>query len=170
MKNIKFSRLFAAFSFVAILALAGCKNQPEESLPEGVRELSENDAIIGTWVSDYGEKYVITASDYDNYSNYGSADGSYYLYYSTNNLLVKVIDSSSGIIYGQFDDEEHIGYGATKGQWYALMYTDLTDASVKLWQPYKADGKAACDTVDEAVKEFTVDNGYFAAPSTCKKQ
>ena len=51
MKNIKFSRLFAAFAFVAILALAGCK-QDTVAAPDG---------IIGTWVSSYGEKFVITS-------------------------------------------------------------------------------------------------------------
>ena len=159
MKNIKFSRLFAAVMVVAILALAGC-SQPED---ETKKEVS----IYGTWVSSYGEKYVITPSDYDNYYTY---NGDFTLYYSTNNLLVKVIDKSSGIIFGQFDDANHVGSDATKGQWYALMYTDLKEDSVNLWQPWKEGGKAACTTVDEAVAEFTVDNGYFGSPSACTKQ
>ena len=57
MKNLKFSRLFAAVTFVAILALAGCKNQPEES----------SKAIEGSWVN-ANEKYEISSSEYKNYS------------------------------------------------------------------------------------------------------
>lgn len=58
-------------------------------------------------------------------------------------------------------DAAHIGYGATVGQWYALYYQDLTAHSVSFGQPYKDGGKAACDTLKEAVEEFTIDNGYY---------
>ena len=176
MKNLKFSRLFAAMMFVACLAFVGCKPQTEEVTVEKVivvRPLEADDGIIGTWISTYDEKYDISITDYDNYSHY-DADYNYdadnwHLYYSTNKLKIYEIDETSGFLYGQFDDENHIGYGATKGQWYALMYTGLTDTYVKLWQPYKDGGKAACDTLEEAVKEFTVDNGYFAGFSECTK-
>ena len=163
MKNLKFSRLFAAIMFVAVLVLASCKPEPEAATPK---------AIEGTWVSEYGEKYVISGTDYDNYSNYGSADGSFNLYYSTNNVAIVEIDNASGYVYGQFDDYNHIGYGATVGQWYALYYFDLTDTSVKLVQAYKTDGKAACDSLDEAKDEYTIGNGYFpqASASVCVKK
>ena len=49
MKNIKFSRLFAAMMFVAVLSFAGCKQQPEET-----------PTIYGTWMSQYDEGYKIT--------------------------------------------------------------------------------------------------------------
>ncbi len=156
MKNFKFSRLFAAIMFVACLTVCGCSN-PSNSGTSGPK------AIEGTWVSSYGEKYVITATDYDNY--YGDT-----LYYSTNNLAFKDINSSSGFIYVQFDDEKKIGYGAKLGQWYALYYTDLTDNTVKLYQPYKTGGKAACDSLEEAEAEYTVENGYYASGSECTRQ
>lgn len=163
MKNLKFSRLFAALMFVAVLGLTGCKPEPEEATPK---------AIEGTWVSEYGEKYVISGTDYDNYSNYGSEDGSFYLYYSTNNTSIVEIDATSGFVYGQFDDADHIGYGATLGQWYAFYYFDLTDSSVKIVQAYKDGGKGACDSLDEAKQEYTIENGYFptASASVCVKK
>ncbi len=155
MKNFKFSRLFAAVAFVAVLALSGCKQQVEDTSRK----------IEGTWVSTDSEKYVITGTDYDNY--YGDS-----LYYSTNNLSFNEIDSTSGFIYGQFDDENHVGYGASKGQWYALYYNNLTDSSVKWYQPYKSGGKAGCDSLEEAKQEYTIDNDYydFSSPSVCTKQ
>ena len=149
MKNIKFSRLFAAVTFVAILALAGCK-QPDEETPY---------AIEGTWITEWNEKYVISNSNYDNY--YTNNNGTLVLYYKTNNVQIVEVDNNSGFVYGQFYDENYIGSGATVGQWYALYYSDLTDTNVKLYQAYKSNGRAACDTLDEAKSEFTLDNGYF---------
>ena len=51
MKNLKFSRLFAAITFVAVLAFVGCK-QPED---ETKKEVS----IYGTWLDPaYGQKLL----------------------------------------------------------------------------------------------------------------
>ena len=177
MKNIKFSRLFAAAMLVACFAFAGCKPQVEEVTVEKVivvRPLEADDGIIGTWVSAQGEKYEVTTSSYNNYSNWDyttNAPGSVYnLYYSTETPKVYIINNNSGIIYAKFNDADHIGYGAEVGQWYALYYSELSSSGVKLWQPYKEGGKAACATLEEAVKEYTVDSGYFAASSTCTKE
>ena len=64
MKNLKFSRLFAAALVVACLALTGCKPDAEDPVedivPECLRTLTESDGIIGTWGSVFGEKFVIT--------------------------------------------------------------------------------------------------------------
>ena len=158
MKNIKFSRLFAAMMFVAVLSFAGCKQQPEET-PK---------AIEGTWVSGT-EKYVISGTDYDNYSRYDSNyirhNDEWFLYYSTNNVVIVEEDETSGYVYGQFDDAAHLGYEAKLGQWYAFYYFDLTDTSVKISQasnPKGADGKWACDSFEEAKLEFTLENGYMS--------
>ena len=165
MKNIKFSRLFAAFAFVAVLSLTACQTQASSS-PK---------AIEGTWISEWGEKYVIDGSDYDNYSRY-DANGKYnkdawFLYYSTNEVEIVEGDNNTGFVFGQFDDKDHIGYGAEVGQWYGFYYFDLTEKSVKIVQAYKDGGKAGCDTLEEAQKEYTIDNGYFptASASTCVK-
>ena len=148
MKNIKFSRLFAAFAFVACLALTACQQQPEET----------KNSIKGTWETSYGEKYVITSTNYDNYYKSGN---DFVLSYSTNNINIVEGANNTGFVYGQFNDAAHIGYGATVGQWYALYYTDLTDKSVKLYQPYKSGGKGGCNSLEEAKTEYTLANGYF---------
>ena len=160
MKNIKFSRLFAAVAFVAILALAGCKNQPEES----------SKAIEGTWRGgDYKDKHEITGSTYKNYYFDGEKD---VLYFSLNKVEIVEKDSSSGYVYGQFDDEEHCGWNATVGQWYAIYYFDLCDDAVKISQA--AGEKGGCDTLEEAKETFTVENGYMSKAagkySTCAKE
>ena len=159
MKNLKFSRLFAALMFVAVLGLTGCKPEADKAEPK---------AIEGTWVND-AEKYEITSSTY---KNYYAVAGEYYLYYSTKDIVITEIDETSGILYGKFDDATHIGFGAEVGQWYALYYFDLTDTSVKLLQAFKAGGKAGCDTLEEAKAEYTIDNGYFptGAASVCTKK
>ena len=172
MKNLKFSRLFAAVMFVAVLGLTGCKPEPEikEKIVEKVyvaRPLSVTNKIIGTWVSDWGEKYVISETDYDNYSRYDSnfeyhAD-QWFLYYSTNDLYMRKIDDNSGYIYCKFDDADHVGYNATVGQWYAIYYFDLTANSVKI--SGAAGAKGGCDTLEEAMTEFTVENGYMSSAS-----
>ncbi len=172
MKNLKFSRLFAAVMFVAVLGLTGCKPEPEikEKIVEKVyvaRPLSVTNKIIGTWVSDWGEKYVISETDYDNYSRYDSnfeyhAD-QWFLYYSTNDLYMRKIDDNSGYIYCKFDDADHVGYNATVGQWYAIYYFDLTANSVKI--SGAAGAKGGCDTLEEAMTEFTVENGYMSTAS-----
>ena len=161
--------------FVAVLGLTGCKPEPEikEKIVEKVyvaRPLSTADKIIGTWVSDLGEKYVISENDYDNYSHYDSNwelhDDQWFLYYSTNDLYMRKIDDNSGYIYGKFDDADHVGYNATAGQWYAIYYFDLTADSVKIsGAADPAYTKYACDTLEEAIEEFTVENGYMSTAS-----
>ena len=179
MKHLKFSRLFAAALVVACLALTGCKPQTEEVTVEKVlvvRSLASTDKIIGTWTSSFGEKFEITTSAYNNYSNWDyttNAPGeTYNLYYSTVTPYVYEISDTSGIIYSKFNDETHIGYGADVGQWYALYYYELTDNKVKVLQAYKDGGKAACDSLEEAVKEFSIENKYFplSKSSACTKE
>ena len=159
MKNLKFSRLFAAMMFVAVLAFAGCKQQPEE----------EKASIKGTWISTFNEKYEIKDS---NYNNYYTANNEFVLYFSTDNVEIVEATDKTGFVFGKFNDADHIGYGASVGQWYGFYYSDLEKDSVKIYQPFKPDGKAGCDTLDEAKTEYTLDNGYYdlSNPSVCSKQ
>ena len=148
MKNIKFSRLFAAFAFVAILALAGCKQQPEET----------HKAIEGTWVSTWGEKFVITNSELKNY--YGNN-----ISYAGNEIQ---IDESTGYIYIKYTQNSNLSN--VVGKWYALHYKELNGNNVKISGAWKAGGQSSCETLEAAKAEFTVANGYFASYSDCVKQ
>lgn len=172
MKNLKFSRLFAAALVVACLALTGCKPQNDEPgmfIPENTRVITQSDGIIGNWRGqEYSDKFEITTSNYNNYYSYNGD----VLYYTTNNLYIREIDETSGYVYSQFYDGDKIGYNATVGQWYAIYYFDLTDDSVKI---SAANGpKGGCDTLKEVVEEFTVELGYMSEQegkySTCFRE
>ena len=163
MKNIKFSRLFAAMMFVAVLSFAGCKQQPEET-PKTIK---------GNWRGgEFSDKFEITDTVYNNYYNDGQND---VLYYSTKNVEVVEIDATSGYVYGQFDDADHIGYMASVGQWYAIYYFDLKDNSVKISQADTYNNPVkACDSLEDAKRIFTVENGYMSEAagkySTCTRE
>lgn len=164
MKNIKFSRLFAAFAFVAILALAGCK-QPEDSLPEGVRELSNDDAIVGKWGDDYPDywKYEGYACKYSpdliETASYGAHRGTAY---------IKKITEDSGYIYFQFSGNVNfwgIGDVDLTGKWGAIAYQNLTDNAVQMCDASYADQEFV-STLDDCVEKYTKDGGYFAYITT----
>ena len=166
MKNIKFSRLLAAMMFVACLVLVGCKQ------PDTINNYNVN--IVGTWVSDYGEKYVITATSVD-------SSGEGYTSYAGDNLVVVMDTETTGrlfikytraLCYTHSDFDNYIytydSDAPDVGKWYAILYKDLTDNSVKL--SGAAGAKSSCDTLEEAIEEFTVENGYFVYDSTCIKK
>ena len=88
MKNIKFSRLFAAMLFVACLALTACQQQPAESPKK----------IEGTWVSasaTWTEKFVISSSEVKNYGNDK-------LCYAGNSVEIKELTDTTGMIYMKY--------------------------------------------------------------------
>ncbi len=163
MKHLKFSRLFAAVTFVAILALAGCK-QPEESLPDGVAELSAEELIIGKWTDG-----VAPYTPYEGYdcsyatnkiesSSWGTHEGIVY---------IKKLTEDSGYLYYQFSENVN-GYDAdsntyeienTKGKWCAVTFKELTATTVKMCDAYK--DYTFAESLDEAVSLYTIDNGYF---------
>ncbi len=140
MKNLKFSRLFAAVTFVAILALAGCK-QPDES----------NASIYGTWESSYGEKFEITKSTIKE-----TAFGMYEIEIKE----IEEVSNNSGVFYGLLTKGSD--YTPT-GTYYAFAYKDLTETTVKV-----SGGAVSYDTLEEVKEKCTIDT--FAYYSECAKQ
>ena len=142
--------------------------------------------IVGTWISDFGEKYVVTATSVDS-----SGDG--YVSYAGDNLVVVMDSETKGRLFIKYtrayefttiEPDPSEGWTPTTypqtgwyrysttapdvGKWYAILYNDLTENSVKL---AGASGtKTSCDTLEEAIEEFTEGNGYFTYDSTCIKQ
>lgn len=89
-----------------------------------------------------------------------------------------IVDNFGGTIEKIIADSETSGiifikytlapYG-TVGNYYAIQYFDLVpQTSIKISGAYKKDGKTDTATLDEAIKEFTAENGYFAANSECE--
>ena len=163
MKKNYFSRLFAAFAFVAVLVLSGCVQNTN----------SVADSLEGTWVDSYNSYYKITATTFENY-------GDDYESYAGDTLTIVAADETSGTIFFKYtraaDENWNYTTDASKapdiGKWYAVSYKDLTDSSVKLSgaNGTKTSSKTSCDTLDEAKEEFTIANGYFANYSECTKK
>ena len=161
MKNLKFSRLFAALMFVAVLGLTGCKPEPEEVFIEV--------SIYGTWTDNYAEYdaydgYDCKISvDFIETASYGKHTGPVYITKTSEN---------SGYIYYQFSDDI-TGYDASfnpitvnaKGKWCAVAYTDLTANSVKMNDVYDP----AYDfpsTLDDCISKYTIEKGSFGSTFT----
>ncbi len=164
MKKNYFSRLFAAFAFVAVLVFSGCVQNTN----------SVADSLEGTWVDSYNSYYKITATTFENY-------GDNYESYAGDTLTIVAADETSGTIFFKYtralcathSDFANSVYtydtdASDVGKWYAVSYKDLTDSSVKLSGAFGT--KTSCDTLDEAKEEFTIANGYFAIYSECTKK
>ena len=158
MKNIKFSRLFAAMMFVACLVLTGCKPAKDPTAA----------TIYGKWTYEnnnwntYGDYACNIASDKIETSSYGAHNGA---------IELVTLTADSGYIYYQFE-KDITGYDSSykpftvnaKGKWCAVAYKNLTDDSVNMCDAYKTYDFAA--SLEEAKTLYTVENGWFSALNT----
>ena len=134
--------------------------------PEFAKELN------GVWsatIGGYTEKYAIQATGT---TSFKSGDNGY-----EGKDLAVVFDSGSktaGYIYFKYTKSmmPDYSYSTTApdvGKYYAVRFKDLTKTTIKLSGAYKNNGKTSTATLDEAKKEFTEDNGYFAIFSSLNK-
>ena len=161
--------LFVSFGFMS------CQQEDDDNgLPDGVYELSDNSALIGTWQSSYGEIFKITSTSLSNGGSWGDS-------YAGNNLVVSYTndEATSGYIYIKYtraycsthSDPTTYTYdtdAADVGKWYAIAFKELTASSVSLSGAYGA--VSSTSTLEEAISTFTIDNGYFTTYSECVKQ
>lgn len=178
MKSTRFSFGSAATFLGALLvvvslsfSLASCKTADDDNpLPQGIEELSADSPLIGKWKDSYSSIYEISQNEFSNY-------GDTYLSYAGNNLVISKTSENSGYIYIQFTraTDENRNYTTDKekapdiGNWYAISYKDLEENSIQLSGAYKYEGKTSTETLEEAITEFTIDNGYFGIYSDCTK-
>lgn len=108
---------------------------------------SEEATLVGTWESQYGDGYVIseTTITYD--------DGGYG--FGWTGTIEEIADS---YIYYSKD-----------GAFFVVAYKNLTDSSCSFSNAYKDGGKSSEASLEDAKKEFTVENGYFSYYSECAK-
>ena len=155
----KFSRFLAVFITVVSLCAFGCKTQPEE--------VSYSD-IFGKWTDDSGSIYEITEDSFKNYGEGWSA-------YEGNSLeIIPNDDGKSGTIFLKYTVSANPDYSYSDnapdvGKWYAVSYKNLTKNSVSLSGAFKLGGKTSTETLEKAIEEFTVENGYFDSYSECTK-
>lgn len=169
MKSTRLSLLRAKavlFALVSVLAFSfsACNVTTE---PEVEHVYDADDLLVGTWTggsTEWPESYTITNTTFESKGSYKG-----------NNLVVQKLDSTSGYIYIKYTvamNADH-SYSATApdvGKWYAVSYKDLGAEKISLSGAYKKGGATSCETLDEAVTEFTVDNGYFAYYSPLTRQ
>ena len=176
MKSTRFSFGSAATFLGALLvvvslsfSLASCKTADDDNpLPQGVEELSADSPLIGKWKDSYGSIYEISQTEFSNY-------GKSYESYAGNNLVISKSTDNSGYIYIQYTRaaDENWNYTTDKtkapdvGKWYSISFKELTNSSIKLSGAYGE--KTSTETLEEAITEFTIENGYFANYSDCTK-
>lgn len=161
MKNTKFSfnrawLVLTALLMSALVAVSftSCKSDDDDA------------SIYGTWVNKtdtYTETYKITETMFSNG------------YYEGNNLTVIESSDSAGYIYIKYTKAMNADYSYSEnapdvGKWYAISYKNLTDDTVSISGAYKSGGATSTETLDEAVSEFTIENGYFGKYSDCTRQ
>lgn len=176
MKSTRFSFGSAAAFLGALLivvslsfSLASCKTADDDNpLPQGVEELSSDSPLIGKWKDSYGSIYEISQTEFSNYGeNYNS--------YAGKNLVISKSTDNSGYIYIQYTRaaDKNWNYTTDKtkapdvGKWYSISFKELTNSSIKLSGAYGE--KTSTETLEEAITEFTIENGYFASYSDCTK-
>ena len=176
MKSTRFSFGSAAAFLGALLivvslsfSLASCKTADDDNpLPQGIEELSADSPLIGKWKDSYGSIYEISQTKFSNY-------GESYESYAGNNLVISKSTDNSGYIYIQYTRaaEKNGNYTTDKtkapdvGKWYSISFKELTNSSIKLSGAYGE--KTSTETLEEAITEFTIENGYFASYSDCTK-
>lgn len=163
MKNTKFSfnrawLVLTALLMSALVAVSftSCKSDDDDA------------SIYGTWKSSYGEIYDISTTELKNGGSWGNG-------YAGNNLTVIESSDSAGYIYIKYTKAMNADYSYSEnapdvGKWYAISYKNLTDDTVSISGAYKSGGATSTETLDEAVSEFTIENGYFGKYSDCTRQ
>lgn len=161
MKSTRLSLLRAKavlFALVSVLAFSfsACNVTTEPEVEHVYKQIDADDLLVGTWTdgTKYGT-YIITNTTFENAGSYKG-----------NNLVVQKLDSTSGYIYIKYTVAMNADYSYSVtapdvGKWYAISYKDLGAEKISISGAYKDGGATSCETLDEAVTEFTVDNGYF---------
>ena len=168
--------------FTAVMT--GCKPQTEiQEVYYYVTPLENDDPLIQDWFNPmYAQKITITQNSIDakglDYSdpNYDwfNDDGSYKFIdnYAGNNLCVMKLSDKEGIFfikYTRAGKPDWSGYSTNPseapdvGKWYAVSYKnfDSTNKTIQIAGAYNAARKSSCNSLIEAVQEFTIENGYF---------
>lgn len=172
MKSTRLSLLRAKavlFALVSVLAFSfsACNVTTEPEVEHVYKQIDADDLLVGTWIggsTEWPESYTITNTTFESKGSYKG-----------NNLVVQKLDSTSGYIYIKYTVAMNADWSYSEtapdvGKWYAISYKDLGAEKISLSGAYKKSGATSCKTLDEAVTEFTVDNGYFGTYSSCTRQ
>ena len=142
--------------FVLIVAIS-CDNRPTAPI-EGTTHKNHS-LLLGTWENPTyaGETYICS---------YGKFDGGSY---KMNVGMIIWSSDTSGIIYGKYT-ENSFYKDVVVGKYYAVSFKDLTESSISISGAYKQNEKIGTATLEEAIREFTIDDGYFGIYSACERK
>lgn len=157
--------VFISFGFIS------CQTETEhETEYVYVYQISDENILTGEWKSSYGEIYAISSTSLSNGGSWGDC-------YAGDSLLVSYTSEAqtSGYIYIKYTRAMNPDYSYSEtapdvGKWYALSFKNLTSSSMEISGAFKKEGKTSTETLEEAIKEFTVKNGYFDSYSECVKR
>lgn len=160
--------VFISFGFIS------CQTETEyETEYVYVYQISDENILTGEWKSSYGEIYKISATAL---SNSYTSNGKTYNTYAGDSLVVRYTNEgqTAGYIYIKYTRAMNPDYTYSEtapdvGKWYALSFKNLTSSSIEISGAYKKEGKTSTETLEEAIEEFTVKNGYFDSYSECVK-
>ncbi len=184
MKKFHFSHLLA----VALLALSFTFTSCDL-----INNLSKTNTVncyyslapIGTWKASQYEQYTITTTTFSSLNSYegnnlvivplSDTAGTIFVKYtkSYESTTTEPTDSSSWLSYTYNGTTTWYRYSTTApdvGKWYAISYKNLTSSSVQLSGAAKTGGVTSTSTLEQAISEFTIENGYFSYYSECAKQ
>lgn len=141
--------------FVLIVAIS-CDKRPTAPI-EGTTHKNHS-LLLVTWENPTyaSETYIYS---------YGKFDGGSY---KMNVGMIIWSSDTSGIIYGKYTENSY--YKDVVGKYYAVSFKDLTESSISISGAYKSSGKTGTATLEEAISEFTIDNGYFGTYSACERK
>lgn len=184
MKNSVFSkvRLLAGAVLVAsLLMLVGCKPAADDDpIPE-----DKTYYLSGTWKEEYGTYKIDCIKETFDAGEYSYAGNEMVIRFSDEKCTAGTIFIKYTKAYEETTDDKsddptwtysdwtksYYRYSTTApdvGKWYAISFKDLTNKSISISGAYGT--KASTDTLEEAVKEFTIENGYFSLYSECVRQ
>ena len=169
----------AAFLFVSSIYFTSCKQDEDSSTDNSINaeKLAADDPLIRVWSTGYSTISIAEDSLKDHET------------YKMKNLYVQKFDKTSGIIYGQYtyvldwdkpenqkpeEGDYYESFGqwyplneSLIGKWYAVAYKNLSNNTISYSGAYKAGGSKAEPTLAKAIKEFTIEKGYFSTYTDC---
>ena len=162
-KSVLFFALAAAF----VLGTASCRQPTEETTTNTeyvyVLPVESTDSIVGTWTSTSKDYYTVSASNVEYY------DGGYGYDWKGTPAGKSETGSTSGYVYIKYTSVETALDSSLVGKYIAISYSGLTASSAKMATAYKSSGVTSEPSLSEAVKEFTIDNGYYSYYGTYSK-
>ena len=160
-KTMKKRVSFLLAAFILVMS-AGVFTGCDSNVDGGNEPIPMPEALKGTWVSSYGEEYIISSNTFT--SKYGD-----YVSYAGTIVNVREDGANAGYITIKYTENSYytdvLGIDVA-GNYYVIHYKNLSSSSVELSGAADGEGKA---TLEGAETEYTVILGQFTWYSALHK-